>query len=64
MTRSGKIERRDGIRCIECGDVIEPCHSYHIIKRSRYFGGKYVHIHKNCYEALLPENKSKKEVIL
>lgn len=64
MPRSGKIEPHDNIHCIECADKIWSDGNYYTIKRSRYLGGRYIHIHKNCYEALLPANKTKKEVIL
>lgn len=64
MKRSGEIGPFDDIHCIECGDKIKPDDDYHTIRRSRYSGGAYIHIHKSCYEALLPKNKSKKEVIL
>ncbi|MCX4257779.1 MAG: hypothetical protein OSJ54_12755 [Oscillospiraceae bacterium] len=64
MDRSGKIEEHDDICCIECGKKICESCDYHIIKRNKKLGGGFIHIHKSCYERLLPKNKKKKEVIL
>ncbi len=56
MKRNGEIEICDIVHCLECGKTIQPSDKYHIIKRNRKLGGKFIHIHKDCYEDLLPKN--------
>lgn len=61
MDRSGKIEKHDDIRCIECRKKICSTDDYHIIKRNKKLGGGFIHIHKHCYESLLPKNKKSRK---
>jgi len=56
MKRNGEIEAYDGVHCIECGERIYSHEDYHIIKRNKKLGGGFIHIHKRCYENLLPQN--------
>lgn len=60
MKRNGGIEVRDNVRCIECGKNIRCSDDYHIINRNKKIGGGFIHIHKTCYENLLPKNKHSK----
>lgn len=63
MNRKGEIESYDNIRCIECSEQIHSYDDYYAIKRNKmgavkYRGGGFIHIHKACYESLLPKNKN------
>jgi len=60
MKRNGEIEANDGVHCIECGKSIHDSDDYHIIKRNKKIGGGFIHIHKACYESLLPKNNLRK----
>lgn len=60
MKRNGEIETCDDVRCIECGTNIHSSDDYHIIKRNKKIGGGFIHIHKACYESLLPKNNLRK----
>ena len=61
MKRNGEIEPHDGACCIECSKQIYSYDDYYAIKRNKmgavkYRGGGFIHIHKACYESLLPKN--------
>ncbi len=60
MKRNGEIEAYDGERCVECGELIYKHDDYHTIKRNKKIGGGFIHIHKACYESLLPKNNLRK----
>lgn len=60
MNREGKIEKHDSVCCIECGKKLYSYDEYHIVKRNKKVGGGFIHIHKACYEKLLPKNKKRK----
>lgn len=57
MDRYGNINEHENVLCIECGKPVNSNDDYHIIKRSKKFGSGFIHIHKGCYEMLLPKNK-------
>ncbi len=57
MKQNGKIEAYDNVYCIECGKHIYRDEDYYAIKRNKRLGGGFIHIHKACYESLLPKNK-------
>lgn len=61
MDKSGKIEKYDDIHCIECSKKLCEYDDYHIIKRNKKLGGGFIHIHKHCYESLLPKNKKSRK---
>lgn len=57
MKRNGEIEKYDNAFCVECGKKLYSYDEYHTIKRNKKVGGGFLHIHKACYEKLLPKNK-------
>lgn len=61
MDRSGKIEKYDDVRCIECSKKLYEYDDYYAIKRNKKLGGGFIHIHKACYEHLLPKNKKSRK---
>lgn len=61
MKRNGEIEPYDDAVCIECSKKLYSHDDYYAIKRNKmgavkYRGSGFIHIHKACYESLLPKN--------
>ena len=56
MKRNGEIEPYDDAVCIECCKKLYSYDDYYAIRRNKKLGGGFIHIHKVCYESLLPKN--------